>query len=116
MYWFGEAEIFWLFLRSILHKLLSANHLKETITVFLFVFCLFLFDVFVVVFIVFHLNQSYPPEYVKAEITKNETLWSVNKTAQVLLTRFISFLSYLLNLLWLTSAVKKRTNLSTFSF
>ena len=67
-------------------------------------------------FFVFHLNQSYPPEYIKAEITKNETLWSVNKTAQVLLTRFIGFLSYLLNLLWLTSAVKKRTNLSTFSF
>ena len=77
MYWFGEAEIFWLFLRSILHKLLSANHLKETIPFFLFVcFFLFLFDVVVVVvvFFVFHLNQSYPPEYVKAEITENETL------------------------------------------
>ena len=97
MYWFGEAEIFWLFLRSILHKLLSANHLKETITVFLFVCFLFLFDVVVVVFFffVFHLNQSYPSEYVKAEITKSETLWSVNKTAQALLTRFIGFLSFL---------------------
>ena len=78
MNWFGEAEIFWLFLRSILLKLLSANHLKETITVFLVCFFfLFLFDVVVVVvvvFVVFHLNQSYPPEYVKAEVTKNETL------------------------------------------
>ena len=46
-------------------------------------------------FFVFHLNQSYPSEYVKAEITKNETLWSVNKTAQALLTRFIGFLSFL---------------------
>ena len=60
MCWFGEAEIFWLFLRNILHKLSSENHLKETIMVFcLFVcfvcffclFCLFLFDVVVVVFL-----------------------------------------------------------------
>ena len=64
MCWFGEAEIFWLFLRNIFHKLSSENHLKETIMVFclfcLFVcfvcffvclFCLFLFDVVVVVFL-----------------------------------------------------------------
>ena len=95
MYWFGEAEIFWLFLRSILHKLLSANHLKETITVFLFVFFCFCLMLLLLFFFVFHLNQSYPSEYVKAEITKNETLWSVNKTAQALLTRFIGFLSFL---------------------
>ena len=32
------------------------------------------------------LNQSDPIEYVKAEIKKNETLWSVNETAQAVLT------------------------------
>ena len=43
---------------------------------FFFFFFLFLF---------FRLNQHYPLEYVKAEITKNETLWSVNETAQAVL-------------------------------
>ena len=32
------------------------------------------------------LNQSDSPEYVKAEMTKNEILWSVNETAQALLS------------------------------
>ena len=50
-------------------------------------FCLF----FLFCFLFFRLNQSYPPEYVKAEITKNETLWIVNKTAQALLPPFYWF-------------------------
>ena len=36
-----------------------------------------------------HLDQSNPPENVKAQITKNETLSSVSETAQVLLTRLL---------------------------
>ena len=36
-----------------------------------------------------HLDQSNPPENVKAQITKNETLSSVSETAQALLTRVL---------------------------
>ena len=36
-----------------------------------------------------HLDQSNPPENVKAQITKNETLSSVSETAQALLTRLL---------------------------
>ena len=36
-----------------------------------------------------HLNQCDLPEYVKAEITKNETLWSVNETAQAVLIHLL---------------------------
>ena len=39
----------------------------------LFVFGFF-FLFFLFCFLFFRLNQSYPPEYVKAEITKNKTL------------------------------------------
>ena len=35
------------------------------------------------------LNQRDLPEYDKAEITKNETLWSVNETAQAVLIRLL---------------------------
>ena len=35
------------------------------------------------------LNQNDSPEYVKAEMTKNEILWSVNETAQALLSRLL---------------------------
>ena len=50
--------------------------LKQLLFPFFFGFFLFLF---------FRLNQHYPVEYVKAELTKNETLWSVNETAQAVL-------------------------------
>ena len=44
-----------------------------------------------------HLDQSNPPENVKAQITKNETLSSVNETAQALLTRLlVSSATYLI--------------------
>ena len=56
----------------------------------LFVFGFF-FLFFLFCFLFFRLNQSYPPEYVKAEITKNKTLWIVNKTAQALLPPFYWF-------------------------
>ena len=36
-----------------------------------------------------HLDQSNPPENVKAQITKNETLSSVSETAQALLTSLL---------------------------
>ena len=36
-----------------------------------------------------HLDQSNPPENIKAQITKNETLSSVSETAQALLTRLL---------------------------
>ena len=35
------------------------------------------------------LNQLDPAEYVSAEITKNETLWSVNETAQAVFNRLL---------------------------
>ena len=47
------------------------------------------------------LNQSDPIEYVKAEIKKNETLWSVNETAQAVCSPFIGFLRYFFNSLCL---------------
>ena len=44
-----------------------------------------------------HLDQSNPPENVKAQITKNETLSSVSETAQALLTRLlVSSATYLI--------------------
>ena len=36
-------------------------------------------------------NQRDPPEYDKARLTENETLWNVNETAQAVLTRLYRF-------------------------
>ena len=45
----------------------------------------FFSPLFVLIFLlVFHLNQSDPPE-----ITKNEVLWSLNETAHAVLTRLL---------------------------
>ena len=44
---------------------------------------------FLVLFLFFRLNQRYPLEYVKAEIAENETLRSVNETAQAVLNRIL---------------------------
>ena len=47
------------------------------------------FSFFFFFFQFLHLHQSNPPENVKAQITKNETLSSVSETAQALLTRLL---------------------------
>ena len=58
---------------------------------FLLIFFFFFFFQFL------HLDQSNPPENVKAQITKNETLSSVSETAQALLTRLlVSSATYLI--------------------
>ena len=58
---------------------------------FLLLFFFFFFFQFL------HLDQSNPPENVKAQITKNETLSSVSETAQALLTRLlVSSATYLI--------------------
>ena len=56
----------------------SNNYLLAASILFFFFFFQFL-----------HLDQSNPPENVKAQITKNETLSSVSETAQALLTRLL---------------------------
>ena len=56
----------------------SNNYLLAASLLFFFFFFQFL-----------HLDQSNPPENVKAQITKNETLSSVSETAQALLTRLL---------------------------
>ena len=56
----------------------SNNYLLAASILFFFFFFQFL-----------HLDQSNPPENVKAQITKNETLSSVSETAQALLTSLL---------------------------
>ena len=57
----------------------------------------FLLPFFFFFFQFLHLDQSNPPENVKAQITKNETLSSVSETAQALLTRLlVSSATYLI--------------------
>ena len=119
MYIFGGAEIFELFGRSSLHKLLSANHLEESIirnffffllkeqwTGYatqiiplkqLFSYCLVCLFVCLLFGFVFGLNQLDPLENVEVEIKKNKISRSVDETAQAVLNAFISFISHLLN-------------------
>ena len=111
MYFFGGAEIFELFGRSSLHKLLSANHLEESIIRYFFFFLLKeqwtgyatqiiplkqLFSYcFVSLFVcllfgfVFDLNQLDPPENVEVEIKKNKISRSVDESAQAVLNRLL---------------------------
>ena len=111
MYFFGGAEIFELFGRSSLHKLLSANHLEESIIRYFFFFLLkeqwtgyatqiiplkqlfsYCFFCLLVCFLfgfVFGLNQLDPPENVEVEIKKNKISRSVDETAQAVLNRLL---------------------------
>ena len=111
MYFFGGAEIFGLFGRSSLHKLLSANHLEESIIRYFFFFllkeqwtgyatqiitlkqlfsyCFFCLFVCLLFGFVFGLNQLDPPENVEVEIKKNKISRSVDETAQAVLNRLL---------------------------
>ena len=73
-----------------MERLCYSNNYPLTAS-FLLLFFFFFFFQFL------HLDQSNPPENVKAQITKNETLSSVSETAQALLTRLlVSSATYLI--------------------
>ena len=91
---FSSTKTFQKHVNHFLISTVTVERLCYSNNYLLAVYFLFFFFFF---FQFLHLDQSNPPENVKAQITKNETLSSVSETAQALLTRLlVSSATYLI--------------------